>query len=104
MKDAYYYLQGKIRYWMHYNYPRMIRPHITEQIVARVLSMNKKCYNDGSCKECGCTTTALQMCNKPCDGDCYPRMMSAYEWARFNVVEGAVLTDWRLIDGKFIKK
>jgi hypothetical protein len=29
---------------------------------------------------CGCMTTALQMCNKPCEGDCYPSMMSKKQW------------------------
>jgi hypothetical protein len=29
---------------------------------------------------CGCSTTALQMCNKACDKPCYPSMLSRKEW------------------------
>jgi hypothetical protein len=35
--------------------------------------MDIDCYLDGSCKKCGCETTALQMANKACAGNCYPK-------------------------------
>tara|TARA_R110000744_G_scaffold69536_3_gene141118 strand:- start:14136 stop:14309 length:174 start_codon:yes stop_codon:yes gene_type:complete len=42
--------------------------------------MNQDCYNEGACIECGCTTIQLQMCNKPCSGDCYVGMMNKADW------------------------
>lgn len=47
--------------------------------------MAKECYINGSCKLCGCTTTALQMAAKPCDNPCYPEMMSKTKWKEFKV-------------------
>ena len=82
VKDILNYIQGNIRYQLFYN-PYMvefIRDHILEQILSRIISMDKKCYNDGECKLCGCKTTALQMCNKACDKPCYPAMVGKKEW------------------------
>lgn len=42
--------------------------------------MNILCYERGECIECGCQTTALQMANKTCEGNCYPPMMSKKVW------------------------
>ena len=44
--------------------------------------MDIDCYNNGSCKMCGCKTTALQMANKACDKPCYPTMLSRKDWNR----------------------
>lgn len=38
--------------------------------------MRSTCYKNGVCDECGCQTTALQMCNKACEGFCYPKMLN----------------------------
>jgi hypothetical protein len=57
-----------------------MRIHIREQIDVRIRSMDKVCYESGSCKMCGCHTTALQMANKPCDKPCYPSMMTRKKW------------------------
>ena len=79
------YITGNIRYYLYYN-PKLkwiIRNHIYYQIEARISSMDRQCYNDGSCKLCGCTTTALQMANKECDKPCYPKMMNKKEWEFF---------------------
>ena len=62
---------------------KMIREHIKEQIAWRIKWMDQKCFWAGSCKMCGCQTTALQMANKSCDKPCYPPMMSKKEWKWF---------------------
>ena len=54
-----------------------------EQIAFRILVMDRECLDNGECKVCGCQTTALQMCNKSCDNDCYPPMMNALNWLYF---------------------
>ena len=81
LKDILYYLQGNIRYQIFYSkFAFLIREHIRLQIAARINSMNLECYNSGSCIKCGCNTTHLQMCNKPCEDYCYPRMLNKKEW------------------------
>jgi hypothetical protein len=61
----------------------LMRQHIWEQIKWRIKIMDKQCYRQGSCKLCGCETTALQMANKSCDKPCYPPMMSRKLWRKF---------------------
>lgn len=82
IKDVLYYMQGMYRYRLWYSNfgKKFIRKHIEKQIDYRVLVMNPLCYSQGSCIKCGCMTIALQMCNKPCEGNCYPPMLSAGEW------------------------
>lgn len=81
LKDVLYYLQGNIRYQIFYSkFAFLIREHIREQIQARINSMNQECFTSGSCIKCGCNTTHLQMCNKACEGDCYPKMLDKEEW------------------------
>ena len=67
-----YYSSGPLRFLM--------RNHIRSQITARIDSMNRECYSSGACIKCGCSTTALQMANKSCEGFCYPPMMSRSQW------------------------
>ena len=57
-----------------------MRTHIFEQIQWRITVMNLDCYMQGSCIKCGCETTALQMANKACAGNCYPVMMDKGQW------------------------
>lgn len=45
--------------------------------------MDHECYNQGSCKVCGCTTTNLQMTNHSCGGVCYPQIVDAAKWKEF---------------------
>jgi hypothetical protein len=80
LKNAWYYNQGNFRYWAYYNASWLLRKHICEQIAYRINSMNKECYDTGACIKCGCATIQLQMCDKPCEGLCYPRMASKFEW------------------------
>lgn len=85
IKDVWYYFQGNYRYKLYYSqhFKWLIRTHIKQQIDYRITYMDKKCYETGSCKICGCQTTALQMCNKSCDKPCYPRMLTWKEWTLF---------------------
>ena len=81
IKDMYAYIQGNIRYELFYSKFKWLLPkHIEEQIIYRINSMDIDCYNEGSCKMCGCKTTALQMANKACDKPCYPFMLSKKSW------------------------
>jgi hypothetical protein len=78
------YIQGYIRYHLYYSkFKFLIRKHILEQIDFRIKYMDKECYENGSCKLCGCATTALQMANKSCDKPCYPKMMNKILWEGF---------------------
>jgi hypothetical protein len=93
--NIYHYIIGKLRYKLYYlhnnRYRKFIRLHIREQIAYRIQWMDKNCYFDGTCNICGCETTALQMCNKPCDKPCYPRMMNKYQWRLYK--SGSVFKD-----------
>ena len=97
LKDVWYYIQGNVRYKLwYYNKTRyertwyssvfliplhkLIPLHIKEQIRTRINSMNPECYKSGSCIECGCMTTQLQMANKACEGNCYPAMQNKKNW------------------------
>jgi len=84
-KDILAYFQGKIRYRVFYSqyFTWLIRRHILEQIEMRISSMDRSCYTSGACMLCGCTTTALQMADKPCDKPCYPPMMNRKQWEFF---------------------
>lgn len=86
------YLQGKIREQLFYSkyFSRLLPLHIFEQINYRLFVMNKQCYTQGSCIVCGCDTPGLQMADKACDGDCYPKMMNSMDWDThkyFNKIE-----------------
>lgn len=81
VKDVKEFLTGNLRYYIYYKIsPKLIPTHIREQYEARIKSMDKKCYNDGQCKLCGCKTTALQFADKACDKPCYPAMMNSLKW------------------------
>ena len=113
------YIQGNIRYQLYYSkFAFLIPIHIREQIDARINSMDKQCYLEGQCKMCGCSTTALQMCDKACDKPCYPSMMSKKQWNFFKdlskkeypvAIEGNNLSVrkvdffWELKDNVFIR-
>jgi hypothetical protein len=61
----------------------MVRWYIRQQIAFRIAVMDDECYDNGSCKICGCRTVALQMADKTCEKPCYPPMLEKYEWERF---------------------
>lgn len=76
------YIQGNVRYKLFYSkhFNWLLPLHIFEQINYRLFVMNKQCYSNGECVECGCSTPALQMANKTCGGICYPMMLDATNW------------------------
>lgn len=78
------YIQGNVRYYLYYNkFKFLIFKHIREQYEIRIDSMNKDCYNNGSCIKCGCVTTKLQFANKKCKGNCYPNFLNKKDWKTF---------------------
>lgn len=78
------YIIGNTRYHIFYSrFNWIIRKFIREQIDYRISVMNRECYYRGSCKECGCKTTALQMVSKPCKGNCYLKLMNKKQWENF---------------------
>ena len=84
LKNILAFFQGTIRYKLYYTkFKFLIRKHIREQIEVRINSMDRKCFEDGQCKLCGCKTTALQMADKSCGKPCYPKMLSKKEWKKF---------------------
>lgn len=85
INDIFAYLIGYYRYHLYYskNFKWLIRKHIYEQIVWRISVMDIECFENGTCKKCGCDTTALQMANKACGKPCYPKMMNKKVWLSF---------------------
>ena len=69
MKRIRAYFQGWTRFHIWYKFPKLakylIPIYVGEQFNIRVNSMDQECYFSGSCKECGCKTTALQMASIP---------------------------------------
>lgn len=107
------YFLGNYRYYLYYSKIGMgidlswfIRLHIHQQIDYRIDSMNRECYASGSCIKCGCQTTALQMADRACDGQCYPKMMGEQKWKFIksggHIKEGNLL--WAIFIDKFIKE
>ena len=108
LKNIIAYLQGNFRYRIFYSryFHWLMREHIREQIEYRIHSMNRECFERGSCIKCGCQTTHLQMANKACKGDCYPSMIDKYTWDRLqryriNIID---LFEIDMINRKFIKQ
>lgn len=94
-KDVWYYIQGSFRHRLFYSrFKFLIRGYIREQIALRIIAMRKECYDNGECIECGCSTTALQMCDKMCEGECYPTMMNKEQWKYFNEFKVIYIGDW----------
>ena len=91
------YMQGNVRYKLYYHplLRYLIPSHIREQIEFRINSMNRECYNTGSCVKCGCATTALQMANKPCEGNCYPVLVNRKTWKFFKGTTFYVLKGYK---------
>lgn len=94
--NVWYFLQGWTRYYIYYSKHKdiLMFPHIEEQITCRIMSMDSQCFSNGTCKKCGCKTTALQMANKACEGHCYPKMLSKSQWT--NLMLGYSFKDEKL--------
>ncbi len=60
--------------------------HLYEQIIwrrTRVIEKSPKCWEQGSCVECGCEIIGKTMEDRGCEGYCYPFMMNEGEWKVF---------------------
>lgn len=102
IKDIFYFLQGYARYGLVVCFDfGILREHVRDQIVARVLSAKRECKDEGRCVMCGCHTPALFYADKACDGDCYPKMMGRERWEAF--VKAGGDADWNYIGGRFYK-
>lgn len=76
------FIQGHIREQLFFSkwFNWILPLHIFEQINYRLFVMNKVCYGNGECIQCGCATPALQMADKSCHGKCYPAMLNKTDW------------------------
>lgn len=90
------YFQGHIRQWLFYSkyFNWLLSLHIFEQINYRIFVMNKDCYTNGECVQCGCPTPALQMADKTCEGICYPVMMDETDWVIYKRDYGIEFRYW----------
>lgn len=95
ISNIFAFIQGYSRYHAYYSkyFKWLISKYIFEQIQYRISVMDIECYEKGSCKICGCDTTALQMANKACPKPCYPPMMSRQEWMMFKMVKDIKVKD-----------
>lgn len=100
IRNSFWFFQGYGRYYLVKLFGwDVLRGHIAEQIISRVMSADKKCKGDGKCKICGCHTPMLFYAGKACDKPCYPKMMGRREWERF--VNDGGDEDWNYFNGKF---
>ena len=92
--NTFAFIQGYTRYRFYYNSKlRWLLPtYIYEQIMWRIGIMDIKCFEQGSCKICGCDTTALQMANKACPKPCYPKMMDKKVWNLYKQIMNINIT------------
>ncbi len=100
------YIEGNLRYKLYYSILKFLIPlHIREQIEVRINSMYQDCFDKGSCIKCGCTTTQLQMANKACDGNCYPKMQNKKNWnlLKNNKIIISNKLAWQVRNSKFKK-
>lgn len=87
ISNIFAYIQGYSRYRLFYSrFFWLIPTYIYEQIIWRISVMDSECFAKGSCKKCGCDTTALQMANKKCGKPCYPKMMNRKVWKMFKEI------------------
>lgn len=60
--------------------------YLYEQIIWRrtqVQDVSPVCWDDGNCIICGCNTVEKTMEDRPCEGSCYPKMMSKEKWEEY---------------------
>lgn len=95
VSDVIDYFRGMFRYHCYYSKKKWIRNlipcYIKEQIDFRIKVMDRECYNSGSCKMCGCMTTALQMANKSCEKPCYPPIVNKRLWYKWTTKTNCVI-------------
>jgi hypothetical protein len=99
IRDIWYYIQGNFRFWIFRRWRFLMREHVIEQVVARMMSADKRCLDGGACIICGCHMPQLMFADKSCDKPCYPPMMSRNEWDVFKREGGD--SEWNYINGRF---
>lgn len=99
-KDAWYYVQGSLRFKIYKSKLRWIlRRHIIEQVEWRRDQAALPCFRNGTCFCCGCNTPAVFFAHKGCavgkaryakecrskgENPCYPALMSKKDWKVFD--------------------
>ena len=83
--DIWYFFQGNLRTHAYYDDKSSLKTHIVEQFEWRLTKMNKQCWETGQCV-CECKVPNLQMADKSCDENCYPKMMNENEWMEFKAL------------------
>lgn len=104
LKNILHFLVGTLRYKLFYSkFDFLLGRTLKNQIQFRIDVMDDQCYKEGSCKICGCTTTALQMADKQCPKPCYPPFFDKKTWWMFWGQEKKVLGngDWWQVKTKF---
>lgn len=83
------YLEGYFKFYYYKYFAMRGKPaHIKEQVLYR-MAASKKCFENGACLICGCPTTeAFYIVKESCEGNCYPKMMSADKWKKFKQENG----------------
>lgn len=76
------FIEGNLRkFLLSYSWTKKLVPlHIREQIEWRIRIMDQRCFLNGACLMCGCSTPGLQMANDACEKPCYPDMMDKMDW------------------------
>lgn len=101
LSNIFAFIQGNLREKVYgTKFQWLLRKHIVEQITWRIKVMNPQCYSEGSCVKCECDTPALQMANKVCEGNCYPKMMSKKDWETHKKLRENPLTPEECFPGK----
>ena len=80
--DIWCWCSGYYRWAVATTLPFLIRKHIREQLEWRFKKVNPVCKEQGSCLGCGCVYPQVVYCSKGCVLECYPKMLSRYEWER----------------------
>lgn len=63
-----------------------VEKHILEQAAWRMTVAKKECVEKDQCQGCGCFPMHDKVLeDRPCEGKCYPYMMSKLEWALFKL-------------------
>ena len=93
--DPWYYIQGTYRQVMYNISPKLLRRHIVEQYLYRI-NKAQRCFKNGSCIVCGCTTPDLFFANKSCSVEKYPENIRLDFYSRSNNCYQEMMTkkDW----------
>lgn len=74
------YFQGLLR--LEDFFTKTLDATTEEQFLYRISVMNIACISNGMCP-CKCEVPAKQMDDRPCELNCYPKMMDKESWTNF---------------------